>query len=155
MTAHLVEVMLRPTGQLYVQVLSASANRIWSVDGLPTVLDSGTSSIDLGAAVLGALEKSTFGLVEDPTPFDLPSQSPLLAWAGVKTWSTYNRDCRIIQVRADYDHGSPTTVILTPQARDRTGGYSPLSGLRKRDVDATDPAELGTAILLSLQDATA
>ena len=156
MSAHLVEVMLRPTGEFYVQVFSTAAgSRAWRADGLPQVVEADSPPESLGTTVLSALNRSMIGKFERSTPFDLPSQSPILAWAGVKTWSTYNRDCRVVQVRGEYEADPPVSVTLTPQARDRTGRYSPLLDLRRHDVHATDPGELGAAILRSMEDATA
>lgn len=152
MTAHSVNVLLRPNGDYHVQTYSMPIRQPWRADGVPTVVPAGADATTLGNAILVALDRSTVGVITMPPMSEVPPDREVLAWAGVKTWSAYTRGSRSVGIRAEYDN-TPVTARVRPDVRDRTGAYSGMSD-EYSIVTAATPNELGVAALRGLEIAT-
>ncbi len=108
-----VSIYLR-RGFLLVRAAQRTEHGVWIGDGPCTKLDSASSPSEIGAAVLERLAASGC-IIPHPTEWVEGQASPVLEAAGVKTWATFAKKARSVDVELDSD------FLLIP-TRNRGGG---------------------------------
>ena len=144
--------MYRRRGRYFVGPLNAT-NWLRVIGSGPyCALPSSASALDLGAAVVSALEASSFEAIDGEEVTRLAEERllELARAAGVSSWKTFERGARYV----DVDLATAAEILVTPNHR-RRGYWEPTPERYWRHLRQPSDAELGDAVLAALEIATA
>lgn len=143
-----VDIDLQPDGRAFVQPYSRRVDGLWSMNGLPRVLESLSDARSLGAAVLEAVRLSVGTVLPPLDPKGPPSDRDFLEWVGKRSYAAYAKGVRAVKVHGFYDESGNTLdhMLVTPQANGGArNGFTPITEHRQKLTDLS-PEVIGAAI---------
>ena len=154
-TPHNIVVMLRPDGRVFIEVYSRPVQGTWTLNGVPDVIPGIDDAERLGKAILDALERSTWRVIANPDPRNNPVTREVLKWAGARNWKQYTRGSKAVSVYARYAVAPPTSVDISPGARERSGAFVPIRDAHREGVRFQSAEELGRLVQEAMKVARA
>jgi hypothetical protein len=141
----------QPNGEYLVQTYSKTANGFSVMDGLPVRLSAQATAVELGQAVLDALNRRREGL----PPYDYKKDEPdreFLKFVGATSYARYCRGVRSVSVDADLQ--MQEISVRPARSAGRHGGFS---GIMEREVTFVFESveQVGQAVLEAFEFATA
>jgi hypothetical protein len=134
-------------GNVLVHATSQTDQGVWVIDGTCVKVPVSDTDSAIGVVVLHALEESK--TVPHPKMWRKDLFDPVLQAAGVKSWETFVRFTKGVEVEMD---GSRVT-LLPLRNMGAEEGFVPIENIR-RVVETPDPAVLGSAVKDMLAKAT-
>jgi hypothetical protein len=126
-------------GSLFVHASSRSTDGVWVASEPFLKVEASANDVDLGGAVRGALDCSRTD-IPHPTSWT-GLLDPLLALAGVKSWSTFAKSALCAEVE---EEGGLASVVPTDNLGAR-GGFQP-DPSRATPSEASDLESLGAKV---------
>jgi hypothetical protein len=130
-------------GVLYIRTSSQTKDGVWIDEGPCLSVPTSGSPEEIGTAVKQALDSSRFG-IPHPTSWNTINDE-LLREAGVKSWSTFGKTAKCLNVEFEGN----IRISPTRNGGNREGFIVIMD--KVRTVPSTTPTDVGEGVKLSLE----